>query len=133
MVRLPGNRSMFDKPANKNAVTCLVIMAACLAFEGILLAAEGFPFYEHLSLLTRVLGFAWILTVISCFFYDRRPVLPLLGGVAILLVNSIDLWKSDPETHYLDWFLYMHFFELLFLVATCVGAFSNWRSRNFRA
>ena len=89
-------------------VACWVVMAACLAFEGMILAFEGFPYYEHLESLTRFLGFVWILTGLSCFFYRRWPVLSVVGGATILLVNSVDLWQRDPETHYLEWFLYMH-------------------------
>src|ERR1035438_4539295 len=55
---------------------------------------EGFPYYEHLELLTRILGFVWILTGLSCYFYLRWPVLPVVGGATILLVNSIDLWHT---------------------------------------
>jgi hypothetical protein len=102
---------------------CWVLMAACLAFEGLILAFEGFPYYEHLSTLIRILGFVWILTVISCFFYRRRTVLSIVGGGAIFLINSLDLWHRDPETHYLVWFLYTHSVELLFIAVSCTGAF----------
>jgi len=110
-------------------VVCWVLMAACLAFEGFILAFEGFPYYEHLLPLTLVVGIAWTLTALSCFFYRRSPILSVVGGGTILLVNSISLWRSEPETHELDWFLYMHSVELLFIVVSCTGAFIKSRFR----
>jgi hypothetical protein len=110
-------------------VICLAVMVICLAFEGVILAFEGFPYYEHLSPLVYILGLVWALTVGSCFVFRRWPFLSVAGGGTILLINGISLWRSDPETHQSDWFLYMHSVELLFLAASCVGAFSKWRSR----
>ena len=108
---------------------CLAIMIGCLTFEGFVLAAEGFPYYEHLTLIVRVLGLVWVLTVASCFVYYRRPIFAIIGGGGIFIINSISLWRSDAETHQLDWFLYMHSVELLFLVAACLGPFTKGARR----
>ena len=113
-------------------VVCWVLMAACLIFEGMILAFEGFPYYEHLPPLTRFLGFVWILTGLSCILYRRWPIFSVVGGGTILLVNSISMWQRDPETHFLEWFLYTHSIELLFLVASCTGTFIILRLQNSR-
>jgi hypothetical protein len=97
-------------------------MVVCLAFEGMILAIQGFPFYEHVPRLTFILGLMWPVTVTSCFVFRRWPVFAIAGGVAILVTNSVALWTRDPSTHQFTWFLYMHSVELLFLIAACAGA-----------
>jgi len=107
-------------------VICLAVMAICLAFEGFVLAFSDFS-AQHISPLTRVLGVIWILTVVSCFAFFRWPILSIVGQGTTFLINGISLWRSDPDSHFLDWFLYVHSVELLFLAAACVGAVAVMR------
>jgi hypothetical protein len=105
-------------------------MIFCLSLQGLFLAAAGFPFMleglrrDHMLLGILVLGIAWVVTVVSCFFYSKRPILVMLCGGMLLLINSLRLRQSEPTPHALDWIL-LHSPELLFLVAACIGASIN--------
>jgi len=99
-------------------------MLFCLSLEGFFLVAAGFPYYEHMLPGIVVLRIAWVLTVVSCFFYSQRPILVMVWGGMMLLINSLRLRQSEPPPHALDWIL-LHSPELLFLVAACIGASIN--------
>jgi hypothetical protein len=123
-------------PGKETVVTsCKLLMIFCLCLEGVFLLAAGFPYYvleidaegwrrDHMLPGILVLGIAWVLTVVSCFSYSKRPILVMLGGGVILLINSLRLRRSEPTPHALDWIL-LHSPELLFLVAACSGALIN--------
>jgi hypothetical protein len=124
-----GLLKVTELPGKQAIVTCCkLVMIFCLSLEGLFLAAAGFPYYEHMLPFTLVLGIAWVLTVISCLFYSKRPILVMVWGGVILAVNSLQLRRSEPTPHALDWIL-LHLPELLFLVAACIGAFINWMTR----
>jgi hypothetical protein len=118
-------------PGKQIIVTiCKVVMTLCLALEGVVLAGSGFPYYVHMFPGILVLGLTWLLTIVCCFFYFKNPILVILAQGMTFLINSLRLWRVDPSTHDLDWFLYMHSPELLFLLAACIGALTNRITRS---
>ena len=118
-------------PGKQIIVTiCKVVMTLCLALEGVVLAGSGFPYYVHMFPGILVLGLTWLLTIVSCFFYSTKPILVILAQGMTFLINSLRLWRVDPSTHDLDWFLYMHSPELLFLLAACIGLLTNRITRS---
>jgi hypothetical protein len=123
-------------PGKETIVTgCKLLMIFCLSLEGVFLLTAGFPYFvleigaegwrrDHMLPGILVLGIVWVLTVVSCFFYSKRPILVMLGGGMILLINSFRLRQFEPSPYALDWIL-LHSPELLFLVAACIGALFN--------
>jgi len=118
-------------PGKQTIVTiCKLVMIFCLVLEGVVLVGSGFPYYVHMLPGILVLGLTWLLTIVSCFFYSTKPILVILAQGMTFLINSLRLWRVDPSTHDLDWFLYMHSPELLFLLAGCMGLLTNRITRS---
>jgi hypothetical protein len=113
-------------PGKQIIVTiCKLVMISCLVLEGVVLVGSGFPYYVHMLPSILVLGLTWLLTIVFCFFYSKRPILVILAQGMTFFINSLRLWRVDQSTHDLDWFLYMQSPELLFLLAACIGVLAN--------
>ena len=126
-----GPKSINAMPGKQTIVTiCKLVMIFCLVLEGVVLVGSGFPYYVHMLPGILVLGLTWLLTIVSCFFYSTKPILVILAQGMTFLINSLRLWRVDPSTHDLDWFLYMHSPELLFLLAGCIGLLTNRITRS---
>jgi len=104
----------------KMVIFCMILMAVCLAIEGILLLFAGFPLPGQHSFL-YVIGAIWALTSLSMFGFRRRPSLTTALGCLLFAVNAYDLWFHTNEEKSLPWFLYQHSVEIAFIGLSCLA------------
>jgi hypothetical protein len=104
----------------KMVIFCMILMAVCLAVEGILLLFSGFPLPGQPTLL-YVVGGIWALTFFSMFIFRRQPSLTTALGCLLFAVNAYDLWFHSNEEKSLPWFLYQHSVEIAFIGLSCLG------------
>ena len=109
-------------------IAVMLVMAVCLALEGVFVAFTGFPF-PGLPLEVYLVGVVWLGTCASAVYYPKRPLLALTSGWIMLIATSV-MFRNDPtESHSAGWYLYRHSVELLFIAASNFGYFAVLRSR----
>jgi hypothetical protein len=101
-------------------IVCMILMAICLATEGIILLFSGFPLPGQPPLLYAV-GAVWALTSLSMFIFRRKPLATTGLGCLLFAVNAYDLWFHSNEEKSVPWFLYQHSVEIAFIGLSCIG------------
>lgn len=101
-------------------IVCMILMAICLATEGVILLFSGFPLPGQPPLLYAV-GAVWALTSLSMFIFRRQPLATAALGCLLFAVNAYDLWFHTNEEKSLPWFLYQHSLEIAFIGLSCIG------------
>jgi len=101
-------------------IVCMVLMAICLATQGVILLFSGFPLPGQPPLL-YVVGAVWALTSLSMFIFRRQPLATTALGCLLFAVNAYDLWFHTNEEKSVPWFLYQHSVEIAFIGLSCIG------------